>query len=221
MKQTTPNFRRYRTHDHLFVGAQRLLERLSAHVPSLKSNVASPAAMLDEPTLSAKELKKSQGLMRVNHSGEVCAQALYIGQSLTARSDSIKQTLTQAAQEEVAHLHWCHTRLQELNSRTSFLNPLWFTGSLCIGIGAGLFGDKWSLGFLAETENQVYQHLSSHLEKLPKQDLKSRAIVKQMRDDEAKHALTAYELGGVHFKTPIKIGMKMSAKVMTSLSYYI
>lgn len=221
MNSDTPNFRRFRTYDPLLVGAQQFLKRLSSHLPSQASKISNPAANLDEPELSAKEKKRSQGLMRVNHSGEVCAQALYIGQRLTARQDSIKQTLAQAAQEEVAHLHWCHTRLQELKSRTSLLNPLWFTGSLCIGIGAGLFGDKWSLGFLAETENQVYQHLNTHLQKLPESDTKSRAIVKQMRDDEAKHALTAYELGGIHFKTPVKILMKMSAKVMTSLSYYL
>ena len=176
--------------------------------------------VLEDP-MTLQEQKHSAGLMRVNHTGEVCAQALYQGQALTARNPEIAQAMRQSALEEQDHLNWCEGRLHELNSRTSFLNPLWWMGSFSIGIAAGLAGDKWSLGFLAETEKQVCQHLQSHLDALPQNDHKSKAIVAQMQWDENQHAVHALEYGGVALPHPIQWAMRLSSKVMTSLTYYV
>ena len=159
--------------------------------------------------------------MRVNHTGEVCAAALYLGQSLTARSPHIKKALTTAAEEEKEHLDLCAQRLKELNSHKSYLNPLWFTGSLLIGTCAGIAGDKWSLGFLAETERQVVMHLGEHLQKLPEADLKSHEIVAKMQKDEAKHATTAMILGAAELPLFVKIGMRLMSKIMTTVAYYV
>lgn len=178
----------------------------------------SPAAMLPEPPLDLKESQYSASLMRVNHTGEVCAQALYLGQGLTTRNPTLQQLFKEAAFEEADHLAWCQTRLTELNSHTSYLNPLWFTGSLLIGTCAGLLGSRFSLGFLAETENQVYRHLGSHLEKLPAHDSKSRAIVKTMQAEEILHANNAMLHGGSELPLPIKEGMRLMAKVMTTIA---
>ncbi len=174
-----------------------------------------PATNIDENTLSTREKRLAASLMRVNHAGEVSAQALYQGQALTAKNANIKQQMERSAQEENDHLEWCEQRLQELDSHKSLLNPVWYTGSLVIGALAGIAGDKWSLGFVIETEKQVEKHLNEHLEKLPAQDAKSRVIVEQMRDDEIRHASTALEAGGVSLPTPIKHAMKMTAKIMT------
>lgn len=179
---------------------------------------ASPAASLPEPELDLKDTHYSAALMRVNHAGEVCAQALYLGQGLTTRNPTLQQLFKEAAYEEADHLAWCQTRLTELNSHTSYLNPLWFTGSLLIGTCAGLLGNRFSLGFLAETENQVYRHLGSHLEKLPRQDTKSRAIVKTMQAEEVVHANNAMQHGGGELPLPIKEGMRFLAKIMTRLA---
>jgi ubiquinone biosynthesis monooxygenase Coq7 len=179
-----------------------------------------PAEGLPE-NLSSAEKKQSGRLMRINHTGEICAQALYIGQSFTATRHELRETFSAAAQEESDHLHWCQERLQELDSHHSYLDPLWYTGSLAIGVFAGLCGDKWSLGFLAETEKQVFDHLTQHLDKLPAHDEKSRQILQQMRIDEAKHADTAVALGAHTLPLPIKFGMQCMAKVMTTVTYYV
>ena len=180
-----------------------------------------PGKQLEEASLSAAEKKLAAALMRVNHSGEICAQALYQGQALTARNPVAKLALEQAAREETEHLSWCETRIHELGSHTSYLNPLWYTGSLAIGALAGALGDKWNLGFLAETERQVERHLASHLARLPAADMKSRAIVEQMKTDEAQHASTAMKQGGVDLPMPVKQGMQLTSKLMTQAAYWV
>lgn len=180
-----------------------------------------PAAGIAEQDMTDDEKKHAANLMRINHTGEVCAQALYQGQALTAKLPDIRKEMEQAAQEEVDHLAWCSDRLTELNSHESYLNPLWYAGSFAIGATAGLIGDKWSLGFVAETENQVCKHLESHLEKLPEQDYRSKAILSQMHTEELKHATTAIDNGAAQLPAPIKLGMKAMSKVMTTSVYYI
>jgi ubiquinone biosynthesis monooxygenase Coq7 len=169
----------------------------------------------------ATERKHAAGLMRVNHVGEVCAQALYQSQKLVARNSDIQEMLDHSGREEMDHLAWCETRLQELGSHTSYLNPLWYVGSFAIGLAAGLAGDKWSLGFVAETEKQVENHLESHLEKLPKEDQRSRAIVDQMRVDEIAHGQAAKNAGGANLPEPIQKIMQAMSKVMTTTAYKI
>jgi len=171
--------------------------------------------------LDATERKHAAGLMRVNHVGEVCAQALYQSQKLVARNPEIQEMLDHSGQEEMDHLAWCETRLHELGSHTSYLNPLWYAGSFAIGLAAGLAGDKWSLGFVAETEKQVENHLESHLETLPKEDQRSRAIVDQMRLDEIAHGQAAKNAGGVNLPEPIQKIMQAMSKVMTTTAYKI
>lgn len=180
-----------------------------------------PAASIKHATLSDDERRHSAGLMRINHVGEVCAQALYAGQALTGRSAEVREKMQEAAAEEVDHLAWCQDRLTSLGSHTSYLNPLWFAGSFTLGVTAGLMGDRWSLGFVAETENQVVRHLESHLNKLPTQDTQSRAIVAQMRDDEARHATAAQNAGANELPAPVKFAMKSLSTVMTSIAYRI
>ena len=186
-----------------------------AHRPTPGSDFASNSG------LDAVERKHAAGLMRVNHVGEVCAQALYQSQKLVARNPEIQEMLEQSGQEEMDHLAWCETRLQELGSHTSYLNPLWYAGSFAIGLAAGLAGDKWSLGFVAETEKQVENHLESHLEKLPKEDQRSRAIVDQMRVDEIAHGEAAKNAGGANLPEPIQKIMQAMSKVMTTTAYKI
>ena len=178
-----------------------------------------PDAGLEEGELTAAEKQHALGLMRVNHVGEVCAQALYQGQALTARDKTNREALQHAAYEEVEHLAWTEKRVKELGGRTSLLNPIWYAGSLAVGLGAGLLGDKWNLGFLEETEHQVTAHLEEHLEDLPENDIKSRAVVTQMRLDEMKHAEMAHQFGAAPLPLPIKEMMKLTSKVMTSISY--
>jgi ubiquinone biosynthesis monooxygenase Coq7 len=180
-----------------------------------------PDAALPEADMSEAEKRHAAGLMRVNHTGEVCAQALYAGQALTARNPAAAQALIEASDEETEHLAWCEKRLNELGSRKSLLNPLWYAGSFTLGVVAGALGDKWNLGFLAETERQVEGHLDSHLAQLPAQDARSRAVVEQMKADEIKHAETAIAHGGAPLPAPVKAAMKASAKVMTTLVYRI
>lgn len=181
----------------------------------------SPAVEIEDTPLSLREKKHVAGLMRVNHAGEVCAQALYQGQALTAQLTHIKQQMTDAAAEEVDHLAWCEERLYELGSKPSILNPIWYSGSIVLGALAGLAGDKISLGFVAETERQVTAHLKHHVQKLPAQDKKSHAILKQMQTDEEQHATMAIESGGIELPTPIKRIMSMVSKLMTHSSYHI
>ncbi|BCD98482.1 2-polyprenyl-3-methyl-6-methoxy-1,4-benzoquinone monooxygenase [Marinagarivorans cellulosilyticus] len=178
-----------------------------------------PAQKIPEPTLNAAEKIHSAGLMRVNHTGEVCAQALYQGQALTAKLPSVKEDMKMAAIEEEDHLAWCQERLNELGATTSRFNALWYSLSFSLGAGAGLVSDKLSLGFVAATEQQVCKHLDNHLKALPRSDDKSRAIITQMRQDEAEHAEMALTAGGVKFPAPVKAAMSQVAKVMTSLSY--
>lgn len=159
--------------------------------------------------------------MRVNHAGEVCAQALYRGQALTAKLPTVREEMKQAADEEVDHLAWCEERLHQLDSHTSLLNPLWYSLSFCIGAGAGLINDRLSLGFVAATEDQVCNHLKSHLQKLPEQDQKSRAVVAQMLKDEAKHAHAAIKAGGITFPQTVKTLMTAASKAMTKSSYFM
>ena len=171
--------------------------------------------------MSDAERKHSAGLMRVNHVGEVCAQALYEAQALFARDESTRQQFRQAGKEELDHLAWTAERLRELDSRPSLLNPLWYAGAFAMGAIAARAGDATSLGFVVETERQVEAHLNGHLEKLPAQDQRSRAIVTQMRDDEIEHGDSAKRLGGVELPAPVQRGMRVVAKVMTGTAYYL
>ncbi len=180
-----------------------------------------PAAELADAELNETESRHVAALMRINHTGEVCAQALYQGQALTAKLPEVRQSMERAAQEENDHLDWCETRIHDLHSHTSFLNPLWYAGSFAMGATAGLIGDKWSLGFVAETERQVVRHLDSHLTQLPEQDEKSRAVLEQMRTDELHHATTALEAGGAELPDPVKQAMTLMSRVMTGTTYYI
>lgn len=181
----------------------------------------SPAADIEDSRLSKAEQKHSAGLMRVNHAGEVCAQALYQGQALTAHLTHIKKQMTEAAIEETDHLAWCEQRLHELSSQPSQLNLIWYCGSIILGALAGLAGDKVSLGFVAETEHQVSAHLQEHLKKLPKEDKKTQLILKQMQEDEEHHAQMALDAGGIELPFVIKQLMTMMSKLMTKTSYYI
>lgn len=179
-----------------------------------------PANKFSEPMLNANEKRHVAGLMRVNHAGEVCAQALYQGQALTAQLITVKEQMTAAALEEVDHLAWCEERLQELHSAPGLLNPLWYSGSFMIGLLAGCIGDQWSLGFVAETERQVTDHLTKHLADLPPQDKKTQAILSKMQHDESKHAKVAQDAGAAELPFLIKQGMRMVSKLMTKTSYY-
>jgi 3-demethoxyubiquinol 3-hydroxylase len=171
--------------------------------------------------LTAAERSHAAALMRVNHVGEVCAQALYQAQKLATRSPTLKASFEQAAREEEDHLAWTARRLEALDSRPSLLNPLWYAGAMAIGLAAGRLGDKVSLGFMAETERQVEHHLDSHLDALPPADLASRAIVEQMRTDEIAHAKSATDLGGIELPLPVRSLMRLASKVMTRTAYYI
>ncbi len=168
--------------------------------------------------LSSEEKKRAAGLMRVNHAGEMAAQALYHGQSLIARDPTLKEKLHDASIEESDHLNWCRNRLEELGERPSIFDPLWYAGSFAIGITAGIAGDRWNLGFLEETEKQVVRHLDSHLERLPESDSRSRAIVSQMKTDEQGHADLAHDLGAAPLPEPVKQFMQLTSKVLTSLA---
>ena len=204
--------------DKLVIEFDKGLRTLFAPAPTLRPL---PGNDLPDAELSAEEKSRTIALMRVNHCGEICAQALYQGQALTARNEEVKAALVQAAWEETEHLNWTETRIKELGGRTSLLNPLWYTSSLAIGALAGALGDKWNLGFLAETEHQVEKHLESHLGRLPQQDEKSRAILEQMKIDEIQHANTALEHGGAPLPLPVKAAMKLSSKIMTKTAYWV
>ncbi len=182
---------------------------------------ANPANSVDEAELSEAEKQLAARLMRINHAGEVSAQALYQGQALTAKLPEVREKMERAAQEENDHLEWCERRLTELGSHTSLLNPLWYGGSLAIGAMAGKIGDQWSLGFVAETERQVVSHLEEHLAQIPEKDLKSRKILEQMKVDEAHHGNMALDAGGAELPLPIKGFMKITSKVMTKSAYWL
>ena len=180
-----------------------------------------PGEDLPEAELSESEMRHVAALMRVNHVGEICAQALYQGQALSSRDPVVKRELELAAWEETEHLNWTERRIAELGGRKSLLNPLWYAGSLAIGLLAGKSGDAWSLGFLAETERQVEGHLESHLANLPAQDRKSREVLEQMKADEIRHAKTASQHGARDLPFPVRVAMKLSSKLMTKLSYVV
>jgi ubiquinone biosynthesis monooxygenase Coq7 len=178
-----------------------------------------PDAGIDDTDLGAGDRALSAALMRVNHSGEICAQALYQGQALTARDGNARAALEHAAAEETDHLAWTERRIAELGGRTSVFNPLWYAGSFALGAIAGIAGDKWNLGFLAETEHQVESHLAGHLSRLPAQDAKSRAIVERMMADEARHAQTALDHGGAELPRPLREAMKLGSRLMTETTF--
>lgn len=182
---------------------------------------ANPAAALPEAELSAGDKALAGRLMRINHAGEVAAQGLYQGQALTAKLPQVREKMQQAADEENDHLNWCALRISELGTRTSLLDPFWYAGSVSIGALAGAIGDKWSLGFVAETEHQVVRHLDSHLTQISTQDGKTRAILEQMKVDEGQHATTALEAGGAALPAPVKALMQLASKVMTKTAYWI
>lgn len=180
-----------------------------------------PAAMVPEVMMDEENRQHAAGLMRINHAGEVCAQALYAGQAATARNPAVQAEMQKAADEEIDHLSWCKDRLDELESSPSKLDPFWYAGSFAIGAVAGLAGDGWSLGFLKETENQVEAHLEGHLEKLPPEDARSRAILDQMKIDEAKHAQMAEDSGAFDLPRPVRRLMKITAGAMKAVAYRI
>jgi ubiquinone biosynthesis monooxygenase Coq7 len=187
----------------------------------VRSTRPSPAAGITESELGADTRRHAAALMRVNHVGEVCAQALYHGQSLTARNADTRQALERAASEEEDHLAWSAERIHELQGRPSLLNPLWYAGSFAIGAAAGALGDRWNLAFLAETERQVEEHLTAHLEALPAEDGRTRAVVEGMRADEARHRDNAIELGAAELPQPVKLAMRLASKVMTTVAYRV
>lgn len=204
--------------DGLIIEFDKGLRTLFAKAPTARPY---PDAQLEDVALSEVEKKHAAALMRINHTGEICAQALYQGQALTARDPLVQDKLKQASWEETEHLAWTSKRVDELGSHLSVLNPVWYTGSLVIGAVAGLLGDKWNLGFLAETERQVGAHLQSHLDSLPPQDAKSRAVVQQMYVDEVGHADMAVELGGEELPLPVKLAMRGLSTVMTKTVYWV
>src|SRR3990167_7033444 len=210
--------RHYSLIDKLLSQANAALTTVFTVALSARKN---PAEILAEPELNNEEKKNSIGCMRVNHTGEVCAQALYRGQLITCSADKTRSMLEKSCEEETDHLAWTKQRLIELHGKTSYLNLLWYFNSYLIGLIAGLAGDRWSLGFVSETEIQVANHLKNHLMKLPENDLKSRAIVSQMRDEEMQHEKTAVYAGACELPEIIKKLMQLNAKVMTTVAYRI
>ncbi len=204
--------------DRMIVGFDRALRTLAGTATSSRPV---PGASLPESELTADEARRAAGLMRVNHTGEVCAQALYAAQALVARNPDIRARFASAAREEEDHLAWTQTRITELNGRISFLNPLWFAGSFAIGVAAGLAGDRVNLGFVVETERQVEEHLTGHIDELPDADAKSRAIVTVMRDDESRHGAMAQEAGALELPLPARELMRVAASVMKAVAYRI
>lgn len=204
--------------DHLILEFDKALRTIFAPAPTTRPV---PGADLPEADLDDAERSHAAALMRIDHVGEVCAQALYQGQALTCRDPAIREALQQAAWEETEHLNWTERRIAELGGRKSLLNPLWYGGSLAIGIIAGKLGDDWNLGFLAETERQVEAHLDGHLTTLPAADQRSRAIVDQMKSDEIRHAETAIGLGARELPLPARLAMKAMSRIMTSTAYHL
>jgi len=204
--------------DRLIEGFDRALRTVSSVA---KASRVSPAEALPEAEQSEHDRRHAAALMRVNHVGEVCAQALYQGQALTARDPHARQALERAAREEEDHLAWSARRVDELGGRTSLLNPLWYAGAFTLGAVAGALGDRWNLGFLAETERQVEEHLSGHLERLPKEDARTRTLVEAMRADEARHRDTAVALGAARLPAPVKHAMRLASGLMTRIAYRV
>lgn len=211
--------RSYTPFDHLLMNVDQALRTVFGRPQT--TGRPDPARAAADTQLSPQEMRHSAGLMRVNHVGEVCAQALYQGQAVTARADRVREAMREAAREENDHLDWCEARVKALDSHLSYLNPLWYAGAFGIGAAAGLAGDRWSLGFVAETERQVAQHLERHLRELPMADHKSRAVVEQMHQDESKHATAAVEAGAHELPAPVRGLMRLASKVMTVTAYRV
>ena len=203
--------------DNLFIAADEALRTLAGVATAGRET---PSASVEKP-LDEAERREAAALMRVNHAGEICAQALYSGQALVARDERVRTALQAAGAEERDHLAWCRERLDELGDRPSILGPFWYAGSFALGVASGLAGDRWSLGFLAETEAQVERHLDGHLDRLPEADARSRAILEQMRADENRHGQTGRALGGAELPLTVKAAMRVFSKVMTRTAYRI
>ena len=207
--------------DQLIAAADRALRTLASDPQASRANPASTLPGQGTPSLSERERREAAALMRVNHVGEVCAQAMYDAQALAATDPALREAFVRAAREEADHLAWTQQRINELGGRTSLLNPLWYAGAFAIGTAAARMGDRVSLGFLAETERQVERHLEGHLERLPAADVESRAIVEQMRHEEAKHADSAVHRGGATLPFPARLAMRLAARLMTKTAHYI
>ena len=204
--------------DDLVISFDRALRTLTGHATSTRPT---PGAGIADGELAPDERRHAAGLMRVNHTGEICAQALYAAQALTARDPAIRQKFSEAAREEEEHLAWTRQRLAELSDRASLLNPLWYAGAFTIGVAAGAASDEVNLGFVVETERQVEDHLTGHMEQLPAADARSRAIVEQMRDDEARHGAMALAAGAAELPFPVRCLMRAAADVMRAVAYRI
>lgn len=213
------NHRNYTKLDQICLGLDQALKSVFGN--AITTERPYPANKIKEPDLTHEQRQHSASLMRVNHAGEVCAQALYHGQGLVSKRADVREKMEQAAIEEGDHLAWCAQRLTELGNHTSYLNPFWYAGSFAIGLTAGLVGDKWSLGFLAETENQVVKHLESHLKLLPPQDEKSVTILQQMQQDEAQHRDDAVKAGAAELPSFLKKLMSYASKMMVKTAYWI
>lgn len=211
--------RNYTPFDHLIANFDQALRTLFGRPET--TGRPDPAASEPEGELAEAERVESARLMRVNHTGEVCAQALYQGQALTAKLEAVRENMERSAREENDHLVWCVHRIEALGGHTSYLNPFFYAGAFSIGAAAGAVGDKWSLGFVGETEKQVIAHLDGHLQRIASNDHKSRAILEQMRVDEAQHGHTAMAAGGAPLPGPIRLAMKLSSKVMTGTTYWV
>ena len=205
--------------DRLLGGVGAFLRTVAAK--PTRTTRDNPANDIDDVPMTVSERSHAAGLMRVNHAGEIAAQGLYQGHAAVARDPSIEQKMQRAADEELDHLAWCDERLQELGSSPSRLNPLWYGGAFLIGAASGMLGDRWSLGFIEETERQVVQHLSGHLDRLPENDARSRAIVHKMRDEEAMHGANAKDAGAHDLPLPIRRMMRLSARIMTGTAYWL
>ena len=207
--------------DQLIAAADRALKTLASDPQASRANPASALPGQGVPSLSERERREAAALMRVNHVGEVCAQAMYDAQALAATDPALREEFVRAAREEADHLAWTQQRINELGGRTSLLNPLWYARAFAIGTAAARMGDRISLGFLAETERQVERHLEGHLERLPAADVESRAIVEQMRHEEAKHADSAVHRGGATLPFPARLAMRLAARLMTKTAHYV
>ncbi len=205
--------------DRLLASANNALRTVAA--PAGRSARANPAENILDTDMATAQKRHAAGLMRINHAGEVAAQALYQGHATVARNKNIEEQMQRAADEEFDHLAWCEQRINELGEDVSRLSPFWYAGAFAIGAASGVLGDKWSLGFIAETERQVCAHLDSHLDSLPPEDAKSRAIVEQMRDEEEEHGENAIDAGAAELPAPIRRLMQMTAKVMTKTAYWV
>lgn len=205
--------------DRLLAGFDNALRTVIP--PPARHTRPNPAGALEDGELSTEEKRHAAGLMRVNHAGEVAAQGLYQGHAAIARDPDTREQMQQAADEELDHLGWCEQRLTELGERPSHLSPVWYAGAFVIGAASGVFGDRWSLGFVEETEHQVAEHLSGHLQDLPPEDMRSRAIVEQMREEEEEHGANAKAAGAAELPRPVRDVMRLTAKIMTRTAYRI